>query len=58
LKVSANVKISMQGFEIFRGSNAQNAPPPGCAPARSTSLSNVLQQSISLVNYIKGSASS
>jgi len=30
LKVSANVKIAMQCFEISGG---QMPPPPGCAPA-------------------------
>jgi len=29
LKVSANVEIAMQCFEIFGGANA---PPPACVP--------------------------
>jgi len=32
LKVSTNVKIAMQCFENFGGTNAPNAPP-GCSPA-------------------------
>jgi len=33
LKVSANVKIAMQSFEIFGEGECPNAPPPDCAPA-------------------------
>jgi len=35
LKVSANVKIAMQGFENFRGGHL---PPSGCAPDGNRSL--------------------
>jgi len=31
LKISANVKIAMQCFDIFGGDIAKNAPPTGCA---------------------------
>jgi len=32
LKVSANVQIAMQCFEIFFGGQMFQMPPPGCAP--------------------------
>jgi len=35
LKVSANVRITIQYFENFGGANAPNAPP-GCAPTSVT----------------------
>jgi len=34
LKVSENVKIAMQCFEIFRGVNAPNGCAPGCLYTR------------------------
>ena len=39
MKVSTNVKIAMQCFENFGG---ENAPAPGCAPARAHSLESEL----------------
>jgi len=51
LKVSANVKIAMQCFENFGGTNAPNAPP-GCAPGAHAIQPAACFARYSIINYL------